>query len=673
MLFNRISLIALLLIVCFSTIAQKKKKDGYKLGEVTAKDFDLSGSDIVTPDDEAVILYEEGSTHFKGNEKGWFTCVFTCTRKIKLIKRNAFKLATVQVMLYEKRDEKEKISDIRGYTYSLKNGSVNKAALGKSDIFTEDYDQNHTLKKFTLPALEEGSIIEYTYTITSDFLFSIPGWEFQRADYPVLASEYNAVIPGNLAYTTLRQGFTPFAVEKTWVGEEIYTMSTPVDMKTNGRATEDIRVSTGTNEYIWVMKNVKPLKNESYVACRNNYIDKIDFQLNATSDGPDRSSKVKLTWKDYTEYLWNVDDFKQAFSNFTIKANNIKISADKTETARNIYYYTQKNYKCTDATNFFKYEKLSEVDKKKSGSNRAINLILMGMLKNQGIAVSPVVLSTRNNGFLYADNPVLLQLDYMVCKATIDGKTYLLDASVPELAFGDIPSQCYNGYAVVLNENGDVSSLQLSADALSETETASLFLSNNGSNEMNGKYSAKLGKIQSLAVRQEMKNSNPEQYIQSVQKAFLFEATVRNAGIDSLDEPEAPVNIGVDISFKPQDDIIYFNPVPANIAYQENPFKAEQRTLPVELPYKIDKTFILNMQVPSGYKIDELPKPARLLLNNNQGLFEYLISEDKGSIQMRYRVQIGKTNFRPEDYETLRKFFTVVVEKQNAQIVFKKL
>ena len=161
--------------------------------------------------------------------------------------------------------------------------------------------------------------------------------------------------------------------------------------------------------------------------------------------------------------------------------------------------------------------------------------------------------------------------------------------------------------------------------------------------------------------------------MQSAQKSFQFEATVSNAAIDSLDEPEAPVNIGFNISFRPQGDILYFNPIPGDIAYKENPFKAEQRTLPVELPYKIDKTFILNMEVPNGYKIDELPKPARLILNNNQGLFEYLISEDKGSIQMRYRVQLSKTYFLPEDYETLRNFFTVVVEKQYAQIVFKKL
>lgn len=673
MCFNHILSITLLLVISFSGIAQKNKKDTYKPGQVAAKDFDLSGNSIVSADEEAVILYEQGLTQFKGNDKGWYTSVFTCTRKIKLIKRNAFNLATVQVMLYEKQDEKEKMSDIKGYTYTLKNGSVTKAALDKSGIFSEEYDQNHTLKKFTLPALEEGCIIEYTYTITSDFLFTIPGWEFQRADHPVIYSAYNAVIPGNLAYTTLRQGYTPFAVEKTWVGEATYTMSTPVDMKTNGRSTEDITVTTGTNEYIWVMKDIKPLKNESYVASHNNYVDKIFFQLNATGEGPYRGSQVKLTWKDYTDYLWSVDDFNQAFSNLNLKPVDIKPATSKTETGRSIYYYVQKNYTCTNSTDFFRYEQLSVVDKNKSGSNRSINLILMGMLKKEGIAVSPVVLSTRDNGYIYADNPVLSQLNYMVCKATIDGKTYLLDASVPALAFGDIPPECYNGYAVVLNKNGETGSLQLSADALNETETVSLFLSNTGNNEMSGKYTAKLGKIQSLSVRQEMKKSNPEQYIQSVQKSFLSEAAISNAAIDSLNEPEAPVHLGFDISFKPQGDIFYFNPVPESIAYKENPFKAEQRTLPVELPYKIDKVFILNMEVPSGYKIDELPKSARLLLNNNQGLFEYLISEEKGSIQMRYRVQLSKTNFRPEDYETLRKFFAVVVEKQNAQIVFKKL
>jgi hypothetical protein len=48
---------------------------------------------------------------------------------------------------------------------------------------------------------------------------------------------------------------------------------------------------------------------------------------------------------------------------------------------------------------------------------------------------------------------------------------------------------------------------------------------------------------------------------------------------------------------------------------RENPFKAAERKYPVEMPYVRDDMYILNMQIPDGYEVDELPKSARVALN----------------------------------------------------------
>jgi hypothetical protein len=78
------------------------------------------------------------------------------------------------------------------------------------------------------------------------------------------------------------------------------------------------------------------------------------------------------------------------------------------------------------------------------------------------------------------------------------------------------------------------------------------------------------------------------------------------------------------------------------------------------------------MEVPKGYKVDELPKPARVSLNGNEGMFEYLIQSDGQRIQLRCRTKINRATFEPDDYETLRNFFAFIVEKEGEQIVFKK-
>jgi hypothetical protein len=79
------------------------------------------------------------------------------------------------------------------------------------------------------------------------------------------------------------------------------------------------------------------------------------------------------------------------------------------------------------------------------------------------------------------------------------------------------------------------------------------------------------------------------------------------------------------------------------------------------------------MEIPKGYKVDELPKSVRLKFNEDEGVFEYLISVDNNNIQMRSRLRFNKATFPNEDYQSLRDFYAFIVKKQAEQIVFKKI
>ena len=59
---------------------------------------------------------------------------------------------------------------------------------------------------------------------------------------------------------------------------------------------------------------------------------------------------------------------------------------------------------------------------------------------------------------------------------------------------------------------------------------------------------------------------------------------------------------------------------------KKNPFTAAERFYPVEMSYTVDDIYSLSMDIPKGYKVDEMPKSARVMLNENEGMFEYIIS-----------------------------------------------
>ena len=188
---------------------------------------------------------------------------------------------------------------------------------------------------------------------------------------------------------------------------------------------------------------------------------------------------------------------------------------------------------------------------------------------------------------------------------------------------------------------------------------------------MTGSYQSILGENGSYELRTQVRRTNPDEYFSDLKKVALSEVKLSNTHIDSLSQLDMPVAIGYDISFQTDGDVFYFNPMFPD-AITENPFSAAERTYPVEMPFCIDESYVLNMEVPSGYKVDELPKPERVTLNDNEGVFEYLIQQTGDHIQLLCRTKLKKANFEPNDYETLRNFFSIIVRKENEQIVFKK-
>jgi hypothetical protein len=71
--------------------------------------------------------------------------------------------------------------------------------------------------------------------------------------------------------------------------------------------------------------------------------------------------------------------------------------------------------------------------------------------------------------------------------------------------------------------------------------------------------------------------------------------------------------------------------------------------------------------------VDELPKPLIVKLNEqDDGMFEYRISQSGDNISLRSRIRFKRSFFMPDEYETLREFFNLIVSKQAEQIVFKK-
>jgi transglutaminase superfamily protein/uncharacterized protein DUF3858/uncharacterized protein DUF3857 len=668
MLFSRVTTIACFIIISVCTFSQTKELK-VKFGDVKPEDFKPQVYSIDSSA-EAVYLYDIGSAHDEGNTSGWFSVVFKVSERIRLLKKNSFDhLATIKIPLYVKEAEKEKLEDLQAATYNLEDGKVVQTKVDKSSIFKEK-DGDYEIVKFTFPDLKEGSIIEYTYTTISPYFQHIPTWSFQ-GNYPELWSQFSIEQPQFFDFAILKQGYLQPVIDTTISSADNFNI-----LETNGtQESQNISVRSTTVKRTWAFKDIPALKEESYITNMDNYIQRLEFQLSAVRLPNEVPKTFMTTWYETADQLMKDEDFGQDLSkeNGWIKDDvkqAVNGESDAVQKAKNIYEYVKNNYSCTDYSAVYLSQSLKKTEQLKKGNVSDINMLLVAMLRNAGFNADPVLLSTRDHGKTYNMYPILSKFNYVIARVNSGDNFYLLDATQSNLGFGHLKENCFNGDARIIASNPFI--VDLSADSLKETEVTSLFLSNDSSGNVSGTYKCIMGEMQSEEMREKMKKSKEDEYFGDIKKGFSFDANLSNTFIDSLKRPEMPVAVEYNVDFKLGDDLVYFDPLMFADIPKENPFKSAQRNYPVEMPYCTDKTYVMNMEVPQGYKVDELPKSARVSLNDNEGSFEYLIQQSGNNIQLRCRTKLNKANFEPEDYETLRNFFAFIVEKEGEQIVFKK-
>ncbi|HTE13315.1 MAG TPA: DUF3857 domain-containing protein [Chitinophagaceae bacterium] len=655
------------LLVCTTTISAQEKSP-VKFGKISPADFIIN-----QPYDtgaSAIVIADIGSSAFEGNMKGWFSLVYKRTTRIKILNKNGFEAASEQIGLYSEGGGEENLDDIKGYTYNLENGKVIETKLDAASIFKDKLNKNYVLRKFTLPAVKEGSIIEYSYTIKSDYIRNLRSWYFQ-SEYPCLYSSYEVGIPEFFNYVTIGQGYLQPEM-KTSSYSTTFRITIPGGADKDERGTLDGTVYTRQ----WVVKNIPPLKTENYTSAIKNYIGGVEFQLSSHQFRGGVPYDYMGNWVLLGKKLMEDENFGASLS----KNNNwldddlknvTKGATTKLEKTQKIFAYVRDNMTCTDHSANYIETSLKDAYKKHNGNVADINLMLAAMLRHEGISADPLVLSTKENGFTSEVYPLWQRFNYVICEANIDGVFYNLDASSPYNGFAKLPPYCYNGHARVITKEAAMP-VYFEPDSLKEQKMTSVFISNDEKDGLTGSFKSQLGYYESFNLRKKLKGDDKD-YLKNIKSGNSFEINVTEAGIDSLKKPDMPASIHYEFSFKPAADenIIYFNPMMSE-GYKENPFTSADRKYPVEMSYTIDEIYLLNMEIPKGYTAEEIPKSVKVAFNDDEGIFEYLVQKSDDGIQLRSRIKLNKATFTPEDYSGLRDFFAFIVKKQNEQIVFKK-
>jgi len=647
----------------------------FKFGEISKTDF-ANKTYVIDPDAEAVVLADIGSTVVKGNSNGWFSLEFKLFRRIHILKSSGFNQATVGISLYTEGKREEKLDNLRAVSYNLENNKVVETKLNtKSGVFEERIDKNSVIKRFTLPGVKEGTIIEFEYKLKSDFLFNIQPWRFQ-VSIPQLWSQYNVALPQFLNYVILQQKSIPYYVSDQKTKQENYSVDVEKEVYLGKRVTEQYDVTSMVTDFRWVMKDVPAFKEEAFTSSSKNYIPRLEFQLAGYRE-PLVEEDIMQTWQVMTARLLERDDFGKQLDQVnnpwieSIVTPLIKNEVTDYARAANIYNYIRDNYTCTNYYQLYTEESLRKIADRKSGGVAELNLLLITALRTAGLRADPVLLSTKEHGIVNDQYPFIQRFNYVICRVKLDGKDIYLDASHPGLGFGKLPLECYNGSARLVN--ADATLIKLNPDMLQENRQTTVFIYKEPKGNWTGYVSRLYGYYDSWEIRKKINKNGNEVLQKDLSTQYADGIRVDSVRVDSLKLMNEPMRIHYVLkSGNEGADLIYMTPVLTGY-FKENPFKSAVRSYPVEMPYKVNELYTLRMEIPDGYAVEEIPKSLTIKLNDsNDAVFKYSITQSATEISLTCSLEINRTFFSPAEYNLLRQFFGNIVSKLNEQVVFKK-
>ena len=674
---NRLKLPLLIAVICisFSLLAQKPP---IKFGDVPLDQIKMTVYDKDSSAN-AVILTDYGESRLEYVKGSGFKLKFTRHVRIKVLNKNGYEWGNASIYLYHDGSDRENVTGIKGLTYNLDNNKVVKSKLEKDAIFDEKYDENRNITKFSMPDVREGSVIEYTYNITSDFWFRFRSWEFQNR-IPIAWSEYRTRIPEYFQYQNIGQGYLPFHVSDQSYESRNITFTNTHRYEGGGFSTGQTQYSTSNVTYRekrnqWVVKDAPAFIDEPFMTTYKNYISKIQFELSYTNFPNSPGKNIMGTWEKLNEQYLEADGFGVAvkssgFLNKELETLDLEGKSDL-DKASEIARYIKSKVTWDGNERYYLDTNLREPLKDGKGTSAEINLLLTSMLQKAGLTADPVMISTREHGIIREQIPNSGQFNYVICRLVSDGKYYLMDATEKYLSSFSLPERCLNGRGFIISKTNsgwvNLSTSQKKAKRISGEIT----LGEDGI--VNGQLKYSYNGYSGLDQRKNYFAKGADDYIEDMKSNSDWE--VEDIAIENETDLSKPfvVNYEAEVSDAAESagNIIYLNPMVSD-KYDKNPFTLEKREYPIDFSCPRETLYYVTFNLPEGYQLEAPMKPFVIALPENGGRFTYNITSMGNKLIVMSKLSINKTLFVMDEYPYIKEFFAQIVAKQNEQLVLKK-
>lgn len=607
-------------------------------------------------------------------DKG-FQVTTTVHERIKFYAKEGFDYATISERLYTNgNSNKENLSGLKAYTYTLENGSIVKTKLKSSEVFSKSLSKYYNEEKFTMPNVKEGSVVEYQYKIVSPFYTNMDEIMLQY-DIPIRKQEVSIEIPEFFSFKPNMKGYLPVTPEFSNTNDKITFINKYRNDGLNTKfSTNSVNYRVDITKY--TMSDVPALKKEPFVNDMDNYRSSINYELQYVKFPDEPIKNYSTNWEKVVKTIYKSESFGGQLSATSYFKKDLPAvldgAATEVQKAAAIFSYVQQRMNWNGYYGKYTDKGVKKAYKDRTGNTAEINLMLVSMLNEAGLTANPVLISTRDHGIPLF--PTREGFNYVVASAKIEGQTLLMDAcnkfSEPNL----LPSKALNWNGRIIAKDGTSSTIPVVPNEKSR-ETIAMMVKLGPNGDITGKTRKTYGYHNAYDFRNAYAEIKEEDYLTKLENA--------NGGMEISNYTiKNKTNLGTDIvesfDFLMEDQVsligdkLYFTPLFHHTRI-ENPFKLEERNYPIDFVFPKQEKYMISIAIPEGYTVSSLPQNASFALEGNMASFSYKIVHQSNSLQVMVDIKINTAVIPSMKYEGVKELFKKIVEKETEKVVLSKI
>ncbi|SFR88773.1 DUF3857 domain-containing protein [Maribacter stanieri] len=648
----------LIFILCtLSLVAQEKPE----FGTISQSESSFTSYD---KDKEATAVYlsEYGHNYFDVRDS-YIWLITKYHAKVKILNKDGFKHADIEIPLYHSKKNKEKIVKIKAVTHN--NGMS--IPVKTAEFYEEEINEKWTQLKFTFPNVQEGVIVEYEYEMQSPFHFNFQGWEFQT-DIPKLYSEFYAEIPGNWLYNRSIIGSLKLSVDESRIISSCFKFP-------------GLEQDSDCEALRYAMKDIPAFKDsEKYMLSANNYRSRIEFELSEYKSFYGGTDKYTKTWKAVDREFKTDGDLgvqlkKKNFFSKSVDPGLLTQGDDLTK-AKNIYEFVKNHFIWNEEYGVWNDNKVKNAFDQKKGSAAEINISLINLLNAAGLNVNMMLLATRNKGLPKKTHPVMSDFNYLIAKVDIGEKAYLLDATNKYMPFGMLPYHSLNYYGRVMDFDNDSYWFDIVPEKSNAIMLRAQMTIDASEKKLTGVFDLINTGYKKVAQDEVLSTTKEDSYIERLEEEISddFHIMSHEKKLKYSDEKKLTERFNFEMENLFQEDNIYLNPFVLKF-FDNNPFTASERTYPIDFGYPMRYQYVLNVKIPDGYNVKSIPENKNFSLPDNGGVLKLNVSDNNsGALNLFFTFDLNSAHYNNGYYEGLKQLFSEAVKSQSQSlIVFEKI